>query len=111
MDKCMNDQDYIKAGVELADGWYMTKHGKIGVPGHVWDFRPNAQMVIDALAAQLVRQARKTHTVNTTNSACYVFETVKLDHNLSTKKAIGMAKGNDDCMNTIKAIVDSKVLK
>ena len=48
----MNDQDYIKEGVELADGWW--RYGGWGAT--VLQKRSNKKYK-DALAAQMIRQA------------------------------------------------------
>lgn len=49
----MTDQDYIKAAVELADGFYVTNTGLYQTP---MGNKVEHQVYIDALAAQLERQ-------------------------------------------------------
>ena len=114
--------DYIKEGVRLADGFkYEPESDKEGfwgeeiilVPGCGWQrFQKPERSVLDALAAQLVRQV----------DALPHFDLVV--HDDWTEIQTDFAK--DSCgqwfveaehaeegrtMNTIKAIVDSKVLE
>ena len=93
--RSMNEQDYIKAAVELADGW--TYHD--GDCSHEETERwfigcKLPQVWLDALAAQLVRQVD-------------AIDGEKI-HNDFIQIGVGP---KDRTMNTIKAIVDSKVLK
>ena len=79
----MKDQDYIKAGVELADGFSIAVGGLFQTPrGNAVEYT----VFNDALAAQLVRQYYD-----------------------AGGKALLWREG--DPMTTSKAIVDSKVLK
>lgn len=64
----MNNQEYISAAVELADGWNINLSG-IALPWEydtIWptDLLIKKQHVLDALAAQLVRQHLKRHTAS-----------------------------------------------
>jgi len=101
----MTDQDYIKAAVELADGW--TYHD--GDCSHEETERwfidcKLPQVWLDALAAQLVRQV---DVLNVTNLEIYndgVYIGTDHDDNI-------IISDSDRTMNTIKAIVDSGKLK
>lgn len=88
----MNNQNYIRKAVKLANGWNWL-HGPV-MPANTHDeiivkTEIVCKFVRDALAAQLVRQYLLV--VNAPGNA--TFET------------------DGDAMNTIKAIVDSGVLK
>ena len=110
--KKMNDQDYIRKAVELADGWNEGPQGLAGGPvmesrsGYKGSFRE--QELLDALAAQLVRQVEGRE-----QQSLWVFT----DHSVvdfwvgGAAENRGYAEGPDRTMNTIKAIVDSGVLK
>lgn len=102
----MNNQDYIRKAVELADGWRWLHRDQVEVPllnsAVVNPFEK--QWFHDALAAQLVRQVDAT-------GSCVV--TV---HGRGTELSppdgtwiVRTAHGRT--MNTIRAIVDSKVLE
>lgn len=63
----MIDQDTLRKAVELADGWSITGKGRIVMPQpdgfyidwpHLYlaDYPESLEVVLDALAAQLVRQ-------------------------------------------------------
>jgi hypothetical protein len=100
----MNDQDYIKAAVELADGWDMVGPQIIG-EGAITLTRTN-QMILDALAAHLVRQVDATH---------YLFESRNDGEAIvcncdGSGKITKASEPYDRTRNTIKAIVDSGVL-
>ena len=86
----MNDQDYFKDGVELADGWGIDGIwlcvGDAGAKIHDAEFdlsRPLPNYIKDALAAQLYRQC-----VEAGEPVAWLC----------------------DGINTIKEIIDSKVL-
>lgn len=110
----MNDQAYIRAGVELADG-FSTDEDDFDVYAAL---SPRGQRWLDALAAQLVRQVLATNKT-------YLIETLGRNRDFTTKFFFYAEKtgpisddhpdpivisGKDHTMNTIKAIVDSKVL-
>ena len=108
----MDDQEYIRKAVELADGWdFYTSIANIEdlVCGSLYAPKDSTCM-IDALAAQLVRQV----------DALTSRTTISFDSNISLHNKVttvtddnGHQYGNDDndrTMNTIKAIVDSRVL-
>ena len=116
--------DYIKAGVELADGWsYRSNKCQLlsdrSKPGSFWikaDGPPkhpgchidNAFPVyIDALAAQLVRQVDAT---DNWFESLDDGEAIVWNRDGSGKIAKA-SEPNGRTMNTIKAIVDSGVLK
>lgn len=57
----MTDNDYIRAGVELAEGWYFEVHHNkvsdaIRSPSGYRSFVGDTDEILDALAAQLARQ-------------------------------------------------------
>jgi len=90
----MTDQDYIKAGVKLADGGWTYHDGDCShEETERWFIGCKLPQVwLDALAAQLARQYRKR----------YVLARFLTDDRLFYE---------DDPMITIKAIVDSGKLK
>ena len=111
----MTDNDYIRAAVKLADRWAIYMPGQFvnsneglavespcGYMG-VLDATPE---LLDALAAQLVRQV---DAANKFHLATFVeFTDIRSDNDL---KRVARVEDGDRTMNTIKAIVDSKVLK
>ena len=99
----MTDQDYIRKAVELADGWDSADE-QVDCPlGCAFRF-PLQVVVLDAIASQLVRQVDATdYWVEATSHFVDV-------------RGIGISRkwrheSDDRTMNTIKAIVDSEVLK
>ena len=104
----MNDQDYFKEGVELADGWVTYKDADYFLGAnyfacHAYDDAP--QPVLDALAAQLVRQIPKPYGIWQ-----YPIGVSISSMDLEDGRELSKVEGPDRTMNTIKAIVDSKVL-
>ena len=112
----MSDQDYIRKAVELTDGWRLSddKEPLIYLTDEIesdeisfmsWSY-PN--WMLDALAAQLVRQvdALECLYISTGHDAVHVIKISGCTH-------IGLKSvhGPDRTMNTLKAIVDSKVLE
>ena len=97
----MKDKDYIKAGVELADGFSIAVGGLFQTPrGNAVEYT----VFNDALAAQLVRQVDALgHDTKMGVGFCQI---------LNARKSVLMAHvdGSDRTMNAIKVIVDSKVL-
>ncbi len=113
--------NYIKRAFELADGWSITtdNHGDMNY-FYAPMYLPRAtikemstlgprmdklsQQMLDALAAQLVRQVDAlAHVLS------HPKNTAVVEH-----KHFGVlcsVSGNDRTMNTIKAIVDSRVLE
>ncbi len=114
MEHGMNDQDYIRKAVELADGWADNNWREIqGIPdgaGFVAPitegYFPNNETFLDALAAQLVRQvdALNRYDVRISKRCTLMYD----------DPAMAAQWGSSDdnrTMNTIKVIVDSEVLK
>ena len=113
--KKMNDQDYIKTGAELADGWTWTHTGDgktlstIKAPHGFRFYRVNdgfSQVGLDALAAQLVRQVDEHHEVFAKRTKTHVCSAL-----VDGGNSLAMQRGPDRTMNTIKAVVDSGVLE
>lgn len=116
----MNDQEYICKGIELADGWDLTH---IYAGEDIAAYNPNgkeypeASFVLqtpsqsgnDALAAQLVRQVDAIDGCEVIVDPYVVH--VFVAYKTGVKRAIGTGHSDDRTMNTIKAIVDSGVLK
>ena len=97
----MKHQDYIRKAVELADGFHVDSSGCHRTPR---DNCVEHQVYMDALAAQLVRQ------VDALDEPMAVI----IERNYTTLMDGGNTQvvGNEGrTMNTIKAIVDSKVLE
>ena len=110
----MSDQDYIRKAVELAEGWHLNElregYSQLMQPPkhpYLFDIEDICQPYLDALAAQLVRQV---------DAACGYAVVVKA----ASTTILGAndppifkhaTYANDRTMNTIKAIVDSGVLK
>ena len=108
----MNDQDYIRAGIELADGWNISKGWLVNGP---WIFEPLDAFAIHidklpdflkaALAAQLVRQVDALGFLECDIDGGGTSITCPSNDEFSPIRVWG----NDRAMNTIKAT--SKVLK
>ena len=100
----MTDEDYIKQAIELADGWSISE-GRFFVPPFFnLSTEQLQQSDLDALAAQLVRQVDALGYVEILIFACGT------EVRLSGQEHVArIASGRT--MNTIKAIVDSGVLK
>ena len=102
--------DYIRKGVELADGWSMQRNFVITPIEDIDLFHVDSlpQMQIDALAAQLVRQVDELPAMS--------FEIFQTWSRLTLLDAQAMpreefyGRDSDRTLNTIKAIVDSGVL-
>jgi len=106
----MTDNEYIRATVELADGfsWEWTqprkelliRFGTVAVNMTNTVYSP---WMLDALAAQLVRQVDATdYEIRMQSCATTVFY---------VGDEFWQVGGKGRTMNTIKAIVDSEVLK
>ena len=102
----MNDQDYIRKAVELADGtWFVQDSGEIQTPYmQVLPIDELMQWDLDALAAQLVRQVDATEQY-------YVVVRDDQTEIRSCGAINKLEQGGDRTMNTIKAVIDSGVLK
>ena len=114
----MNDQDYIKAGVELA-GWQTTRLGNQRVAVFIPSDECNKGMLLRigyldqphiqaALAAQLKRQVNAIHhyeVITMIETSCVRdWQHSPKHHDIAT------VTGYDFTMNDIKVVVDSKVL-
>jgi len=100
----MNDQAYIRKAVELADGWEMHSDQTFGISGT--SFLNTSQVGLDALAAQLVRQVDAT-------GEYYVIERMiatEISDDPLVESMRVRREHEGRTMNTIKAIVDSRVL-
>lgn len=125
----MNDQDYIRKAVELADGWRINLHSDVDENANPFEtevmWNPSVgshklsdpgQTILDALAAQLVRQVDALDA-----DADPEFIRPVLIHIFADSTTINDCRqmppphleydGPDRTMNTIRAIVDSKVLE
>lgn len=110
MSTMKNEQDYIRAGVKIADGWKIDPNG-------VWppfpfpaksDIDAVEPIMLDALAAQLVRQVdaiNPGHSFSSFDDEAGFFEPDWDGWHIHYR-----VQGPDRTMNTIKAIVDSGVL-
>lgn len=102
----MTDNEYIRKAVELADGWEVTDTGDIISPIAAYVGEPMHQCFLDALAAQLVRQVdalpEPIRVLADRSCECGAGRSFTV---------VGTRHSNDRTMNTIKAIVDSEVLK
>ena len=107
----MNDQDYIRKAVELADGWIVEadKDNRVWVSGPRFSGTIGAltQPDLDTLAAQLVRQVDATEHTVIVHDDWTDFATWQGD----AYGCFVATKGPDRTMNTIKIIVDSKCLE
>lgn len=116
----MNDQDYIRAGVELADGWELGGQKREvmppdfnGVFSYVDDL---GQVLTDALAAQLRKQAQSdphiVFKISVADSASYVEMIIYNPNGDEESEPLRfVANETDEAMAFIKLIVDSKVLE
>ncbi len=120
----MNEQDYIRKAVELADGWETTRNDGFILPSwsaNSWAYPHVPQHILDALAAQLVRQVDATTgfylSIATKQKRRFLFwelekTTYVFQEEGQLEKVVSWsASGPDRTMNTIKAIVDSGVLE
>jgi hypothetical protein len=103
--------DYIRKAVELADGYKWLHRDQVEIPDlNNAVLRPfEQQWFLDALAAQLVRQAPGVAS----DFAVYQYPigvSVVDCRDNSAEREIAKVCGPDRTMNTIKAIVDSGVL-
>ena len=113
----MNEQDYIRKAVELADGWEWNWSrpfcNKVDckyslVPAN----QPMEQWQLDALAAQLVRQVESLPIGEFPDDApSAVYQTPHEVQVWHKKRIVAIAAKDDRTMNTIRAIVDSGVLE
>ena len=120
----MKDEDYIRKAVSLADGWDITENSAITIPngGDNWfvdwpmvylndwpDY--GLQFVVDALAAQLVRQVDAIEAPKHPDRPSAFYSTPHECQVWMRGKVASVKTADDRTMNTIKAIIDSKVLE
>ncbi len=115
----MDNQDYIRKAVELADGWrYFRKDSPENpisyyatpVDDSWWNWDSWHPCHLDALAAQLVRQVDTLEKYHITYSTTGEWVRVSDVTSGPEMKVRYTAKDSGRTMNTIKAIVDSNVL-
>ena len=107
----MNKPDtwYVQKGVELADGWlaydsfFAWPHSHHEC--HPYDQDALPSHILDALAAQLARQSEWTDNCAELNIRTGEVELLRCDFKCF------LICGPDRTMNTIRCIVDSKVLE
>ena len=111
--------DYIKKAVELADGWrlsndkepliYLDDGTSDGISFMSWSY---PQFMLDALAAQLVRQINvlDDYAIHIEPGKTILCGVTYTDKGFKSHHTIGVIEGEDPTMSTIKAIVDSGVL-
>lgn len=105
----MNDQGYIRTAIELADKWEQL--GETVFCSLSMTYIPGFDVpeCLDALAAQLVRQVDVLeHYLLSVGRSCTSIIEI---NNCGEKINKWYGEGPDRTMNTIKAIVDSKVLE
>lgn len=106
--KVMTDEDYIRAGVELAEGFDIFSEGLyINHIGYCTVEEP-LSWILDALTAQLVRQVDAVRSKS--GYLLCVWQKPKSTTILDGEKLVCQAAGDRREMNTIKTIVDSGVL-
>ena len=99
------DKDYIREGIELADGWSYGAGDLVWNGQHPFELNgPMREMVLDSVAAQLTRQVDATNDywVNVDNEGSYV--------NFISGHNVCVADAKCRTENTIKAIIDSGAL-
>lgn len=105
----VNDKEYILAGIVLADGWHTldTAIGFLEIVKtyHGFGGPDSDKEIIDALAAQLVRQ------IDTNGRVIIRAERWWTEIAKREGKIICHVEGDDRTMNTIKCVVDSGLLK
>ena len=107
--------DYIKA-IRLADGFDLTEDQLTFPSGHYFTVKSADHIVpwmLDALAAQLVRQvdALEVYGLWVTDEGVTVWSESEDTPYGPARTFAAQIEGDDRTMNTIKAIVDSGVLK
>lgn len=115
----MNDKDYIRVGVELAENFWGTSVQAYGPSGFHRPYAsfevdsPDTRMFLAALAAQLRRQVRAAgYFVNISGKgAVKIIEFTPSGAPLEREHTIAEAFADDEAMNTFKAVVDSKALE
>ena len=107
----MTDEEIIRRGVELADGWRLLSRGQIETPvfNAIAILINMDQLFLDALAAQLTRQVDALDNgffIDITKHGADLY----FGDALSEELVAGIA-GPDRTMNTLRAIVESGVLE
>jgi hypothetical protein len=98
----------IRAAVELADGWSLSKNDILQTGQHGYFGKIDDIEIRDALAAQLTRQ------VDALDGYDYHVVVMRLATEIqgfNVKPYISRSEGPDRTENTINAILDSGVLK
>ncbi|KKM71033.1 hypothetical protein LCGC14_1434620 [marine sediment metagenome] len=106
----MNNQDYVRKAVKLADGWQLTNDEEYVIPpygGYCPSIMNFERLFFDALAAQLVRQV---DALNNIDVDCYGERIYLRVWSGLHRKEVEVV-GTNRTMNTIKAIVDASVLE
>lgn len=116
----MNDQDYIRKAVEIADGWKWIGSYDDGIDYAVraaeYEFDKldtDQQIIRDALAAQLVRQidtGQNSRIVSTSGGVSVMTDYFEEGRRIGYR-CVAEETGPDRTMNAIKAIIDSEVLE
>ena len=104
----MKNEYCIRKAVGLADGWHLEHNDEYVDNEYMWELRcvdDMPQTVLDALAAQLTRQV--DDQVGCLELVITDGETGIWDQ----ANCIHSTAGDDRTLNTIKAIIDSKVLE
>ena len=113
----MTNEEYIRRAVELAEGWEIDIGQVLTTEYNIWmtlDDDEPPQLMLDALAAQLVRQIDASATgddrpvFSSDFNGCVLIVSDDADFHAGDCRA-GPSE-NDRTMNTIRAIVDSGVL-
>ncbi len=103
----MSIERYVREGVELADGWQIEaeKDGRIWLTGRRFSgtigalAEPDLAMLVAQLVSQVDETEWKVHV--------YKDQTIICDRN---DREYTIHKGEGRCVNTLKAILDGRVL-
>ena len=107
MSTTLTTGDYIRKAVQLADGWHVSSDDCVTTDEFGGLAHPTeSEILLDALAAQLVRQVDAIDAIYVMS---YPDKSAVIDDGLLD--VVGIHEGPDRTMNTIKAIIDSKVLE
>lgn len=112
------EQDYIREGVELADGWDCEIHGS-QISSYIRSSEgycgtTASRELLDALAAQLVRQVVELPSKfrgDTQIEGAHMIIHPGLSTYISLPNRWHAKEGTNTAMNTICAIIDAEVLK
>lgn len=112
----MNNQDYIRKAVELADGWELIGTSVICSPAMTYVDGFTIPECLDALAAQLRKQAQAdphiTFVVSVVDSASFIEMLIFNPNGDEEAEPLSfVANETDEAMAFIKVTVDSKVLE